>query len=293
VRPNWGVVTDLQPLDAQLTQLARGVEAQAAAENFPVALRLLPVQPRRQLTDVYRYARFVDDVGDEASGDRLRLLDAVERDVRGLLDGTATLPAVRPLAPLVRAGTLPLQPLLDLIDANRMDQEIGRYPTFDDLLGYCALSAAPVGRIVLHLAGAASEANVADSDAVCDALQVLEHCQDVAEDAAAGRVYLPAEDLARHHADRAALRPGPTPAPVRAVVALQVDRALRLLTAGRPLVHRLHGWARIAVAGYVAGGFATAHALRRSGYDVLARDVRPSRVATAFSAARLLAGRAR
>ena len=282
------MVTDLQPLDAQLTELAHGIESQAATENFPVALRLLPPVPRRRLMDAYRYARFVDDVGDEARGNRRALLDAVERDVRGLPDGTATLPAVAPLAPLVRAGVLPLQPLLDLIAANRMDQTVSRYETFEDLLGYCALSAAPVGRIVLHLAGAADERNLAASDAVCNALQVLEHCQDVAEDAAAGRVYLPGEDLARHHVLADALHPGPTPPPVRAVVALQVDRALRLLAAGRPLVRRLHGWPRLAVAGYVAGGFATARALRRNGYDVLGRDVRPSRVATALVAARLL-----
>lgn len=284
-------MTDLRSADGHLERLAREAEAQARAENFPVALRLLPRGPRRHLSDVYRYARFVDDVGDTADGDRTALLAAVEADVRALPNGAARLPAVTPLGALVRSGTVTLQPLLDLIAANRMDQRVRRYDTFADLLGYCALSAAPVGRLVLQLAGASDPGDLARSDEVCAALQVLEHCQDVAEDAAAGRIYLPQEDLARHGVEPAALRRGPTPDAVRAVVALQTDRAERLLAAGPPLVLRLRGWARVAVAGYVAGGLATARALRRARFDVLARDVRPSRVVTAALAARLWAGR--
>src|SRR5882757_6791169 len=180
---------------AVLERLAAASAAQAGSENFPVALRVLPKDPRDKLMRAYAFARFVDDVGDEAPGDRLALLDVIEADVRALPSGTAVLPVVRALRPLVEERSTPLAPFLDLIEANRIDQRVHSYPAFSDLLHYCDYSAAPVGRIVLHIAGAATEQNILDSDAVCNALQVLEHCQDVAEDARAGRVYLPGVEL--------------------------------------------------------------------------------------------------
>jgi squalene synthase HpnC len=268
---------------AILERLSAASAAQAGSENFPVALRILPRDPRDKLMRAYTFARFVDDVGDEAPGDRLALLDAVDEDVRALASGAAALPVVRALGVLVDAGT-PLEPFLDLIEANRMDQRVTRYERFSDLLHYCDYSAAPVGRIVLHIAGAATERNVAESDSVCNALQVLEHCQDVGEDARAGRVYLPGVEL-----DDALA--ASTSDAVRQAVATHVALARGMLQAGRPLVRRLSGWPRLAVAGFVGGGLATAAALRRADYDVLARTVRPSNGRTAGEAARLWFGR--
>ena len=282
-------------VDAQLLHtLARRSAGQMGRENFPVALRVLPRGVRADLAAVYRYARFVDDVGDEAPVDtagRLQLLELVERDVLLLAGGAPSLPPVADLGGVTQRHGVPVTAYLDLVEANRVDQRQASYETFDDLLGYCRLSAAPVGRIVLHVAGAATEANVADSDAVCAALQVLEHCQDVGEDARRGRVYLPATELrARGVADTALRAAGTSPA-LRAVIADQVARARGLLAQGRPLVGRLSGWARLAVAGYVAGGLATADALDRAGHEVLARPVTPSKPRTALTAARVWAAR--
>jgi squalene synthase HpnC len=280
---DWGV----------LGQLAARSSAQMSGENFPVALRVVPRQPRSYLARAYNYARFVDDVGDEAPGDRRALLDLIAADVRLLPENRSVLPPVSGLRPLVQSCGLPLDPLLDLIEANRLDQNVVRYATFDDLLGYCRLSAAPIGQMVLHIAGAATAANVAGSDSVCAALQVLEHCQDVGEDARSGRVYLPADDLREAGvSDDDLLEVGTRAATRRAVrqaVAVNVDRAESLLRAGRPLIRRLPGWSKFAVAGYVAGGLATVAALRRHDHDVLARDITPSRVQTVALMARLLA----
>ena len=269
---------------AVLERLAAASAAQAGSENFPVALRVLPKAPRDKLLRAYSFARFVDDVGDEAPGDRLALLDVIDADVRALPSGTATLPVVRALRPLVEGSGTPLDPFLDLIEANRIDQRVTKYAVFADLLHYCDYSAAPVGRIVLHIADAATEQNIADSDAVCNALQVLEHCQDVAEDAEAGRVYIPGVEL-----DDALC--ATTGAVVRDAVATHVALARGMLRSGRPLVRRLHGWPRLAIAGFVGGGLATAAALRQADYDVLARTVRPSKGRTAREAARLWIGR--
>ncbi|WP_375490860.1 squalene/phytoene synthase family protein [uncultured Jatrophihabitans sp.] len=280
---------------ATLDQVAVGALGQMHAENFPVALRVLPRRARRQLVRVYAFARFVDDVGDEAEGDRAALLGIVRTELDAQHRGeTSGLEPVRDLAPVFDAG-VPLQPFADLVEANVVDQRVHRYATFDDLLGYCALSAAPVGRIVLHLAGSATPRNVADSDAVCAALQVLEHCQDVREDARAGRVYLSADQLQAAGLARDllpdALTGTRTPGPVRLVVADHVERARAMLRDGAPLVGRLRGWARFAVAGFVAGGSATADALTAAHYDVLGRDLGPGKVATAAHTARLLTRR--
>jgi squalene synthase HpnC len=276
---------------ATLEAIASQSVAQMGAENFPVALRVVPKRPRAHLGRVYGFARFIDDVGDTADGDRLGLLDLVERDVRAL-PGGATLTPVRELRPLIEQCRAPLDPFLDLIEANRADQLVRRYQSFADLLGYCRLSAAPIGRLVLYVAGAATEQNIADSDQVCAALQVLEHCQDVGEDARAGRIYLPAPELAAAGISDDQLLAESTSGRLRSVVSVQVERSIELLDPGRALVSRLSGWARLAVAGYVGGGLATADALRAGDFDVLSSLLKPSKARTAAHALRLVAGRA-
>jgi len=275
---------------ATLEHIAATSARKIRGENFPVASRALPAAARDRLARVYAYARFVDDVGDTAVGDRQALLDRVEADVHALWDAPAAvrIPPVAGLRPLIDACGVPADPFLDLIEANRVDQVTSRYESFDDLLGYCRLSAAPVGRLVLYIAAAATPANIADSDAVCAALQVLEHCQDVGEDARAGRVYLPGADLrASGVADADLLAPTTSPG-VRRAVAVQVGRCDELLGAGRDLIGRLSGWPRVAVSGYVGGGLATADAMRTARFRVLERTVRPNKLRTVAHAARLI-----
>jgi squalene synthase HpnC len=256
----------------------RQTARRARRENFPVASRLLPRRYRRHLLAVYRFARYVDDAGDEgAPGGRPYLLDAVDADLDRLYSGLGPcLPFVRELAGTVHACEIPAEPFRRLVAAGRRDQTVVRYSSFDDLLAYCELSANPVGHIVLHIFGAATPDRFTLSDHVCTALQIIEHCQDVGEDFARGRVYLPAEDLCRFGAIEDDLRQVPATPALRRVVALQVTRARGLLESGGPLAASLSGFARIAVAGYVAGGRAAATALERTGYDVLGRSARPS-----------------
>ena len=278
---------------AELDRIAAAASTRIGGENFPVALRVLPRLSRQELQRAYAFARFVDDLGDRAAGDRTALLDLVAQDVRRLPAGGATLPTVRELAPMVTRTGLHVEVLLDLVEANRVDQRVHRYETFEDLLGYCRLSAAPIGRIVLAIAGVPGAAEAAASDSVCAALQVLEHCQDVGEDARAGRVYLPACELREAGVDDGDLTAPTTTPALRDVVATQVARASTLLDEGPRLVAGLHGWARIAVAGYVAGGRATAAALRAADNEVLAAPVRPSKPRVAVTTVVLALGRPR
>ena len=285
--------------------IAAAMATRATGENFPVALRLLPARHRGHLMAVYGFARTVDDIGDKAPlAERPRLLDELEADLGRLYagagpdkagrdgagreaaghgvagrpagDGRAPeLSVIRALRPAVSQCAIPQQPFLDLIQANRQDQVVTRYPSFDDLLGYCRLSANPVGRIVLHVFGAFSPGRAELSDQVCTALQLAEHWQDVGEDFRAGRIYLPGEDMARYGCGEADLSAPRASAALRALVAFETKRARSILDVGAPLVGTLGGFARAAVAGYVAGGRAALAAIAAADHDVLVATPRP------------------
>jgi squalene synthase HpnC len=250
--------------------------ARASGENFPVALRLLPTSRRQYLMAVYGFARTTDDIGDRAPPDqRIRLLDELEEDLRSLYAGESADGAgpktqvVRALGSAVTDCGIPMQPFADLIQANRQDQVVGRYQSFEDLLGYCRLSANPVGRIVLYVFGCFSERRAELSDSVCTALQLAEHWQDVAEDLRADRIYLPAQDMKEFGCTEEDLSLGTAPPQVRTLIAFEADRATAMLDAGAPLIGTLRGAARVAVAGYVAGGRAALAAIAAAGHDVL------------------------
>jgi len=250
-----------------------GVEAvmsKAGQENFPVASRLLPDATRRHLLAIYGFARLVDDTGDESAGDRLVLLDRIEADVDRVYRGDEPEhPLVRAMASTVDACAIPDGPLRALIEANRRDQRQHSYATFDELLDYCALSANPLGHLVLYVLGAVTPTRLALSDAVCAGLQLAEHWQDVGEDLARGRIYLPAEDLERFSCTRADLAAPTANERVRALLAFEVARAHRLLDRGVPLARTLRGRHAVAVAAFVAGGRAALRAIERANYEVL------------------------
>jgi squalene synthase HpnC len=243
-----------------------------------VALRVLPADPRRHLRAVYAVTRMIDDAGDGPTpaaaygdrglaADRIARLTALRRDLEEVWAGSVPHdPVLRTFADTVVACGLSRQPFVDLVAANLLDQTITTYATFADLAGYCALSANPVGRMVLEIFGAATPRRLAWSDRICTALQVIEHCQDVVEDRRAGRVYLPLCDLDRFGVTPADFESSRPRAAVRHLIAFESARARSLLESGRPLLRELTGWARLAVAGYMAGGRAALAALERGGW---------------------------
>lgn len=261
-------------------------------ENFSVAARLLPPVFRKHLLAIYVFARLVDDIGDEATGNRITLLDKVSRDLDHIYAGrTPRHGMLSDLATTIHTRDIPRAPFDALIAANRQDQYVHRYSSYAELLEYCELSANPVGQLVLHVFGVPTPDRIALSDKVCTALQVLEHCQDVVEDLDRGRVYLPAEDLDRFGVTDTDLKAPTASTAVRALLAFETQRARRLLEEGVPLVGRLTGWGRLAVSGYLAGGFATAKAIADAGYDVLSSTPKPGKADTLRYWLALLAGR--
>ena len=248
---------------------ADAVMARARTENFPVASRMLPRRVRSHLLALYGFARLVDELGDSLPGDRLDALDWLEAELDRAFEGRAEHPLLVRLTPTLRECALPREPFVRLIEANRLDQRVSRYATWEQLRAYCALSADPVGELVLRVLGSATPERISLSDSICTALQLTEHCQDVAEDLAHGRVYLPEEDLARFGATIEELSAAHAGGPLREVLAFEVARARGLLREGAPLVGELNGRARLALAGFVAGGRAALDAIERAGYDVL------------------------
>jgi len=249
----------------------------ARSENFPVASHLLPKKARANLMAIYGFARLTDDLGDEADGDRLAMLDWLEAELERAAVGEATHPVLCQLTPLIESLDLSLEPFRALIEANRMDQRVTRYESFGDLVEYCMLSAAPVGRLVLSVFGVSTPERVALSDKVCIALQLVEHLQDIGEDARRGRVYMPAQDMRRLGCGEEDLLANRASSPLRNLVAMEVSRARDLLGAGTPLAASLPLRPRAAVAGFVAGGLAALDSIDRAGNDVLGTLCRPAK----------------
>jgi squalene synthase HpnC len=263
-------------------------------ENFSVAAAWIPRRERERLLAVYAFARFVDEIGDGGAADAGDRLEALHEELARWPAMPAGAAAIAGPMQLLAAAGAPPAPMRRLVEANIVDQRVHRYASFPDLLGYCRLSADPVGRLVLWVMGVGDPVAERLSDAVCSGLQVVEHLQDVGEDALRGRVYLPADDLARLGAgEQDLLQPSATPA-LRRVIALEAARAERMLVLGSRLAGLLGGWRRAAVAGYVGGGLAAVLALADAGWDVLGPAPPPRRSARAWTTARIaLRGSAR
>lgn len=248
-------------------------------ENFPVASLLLPRRLRGAVRDIYRYARAADDIADEGNAtdaERLSRLAAFRAELHRIGAEPGSVPAAAPeLAPIFAplAGTiarhqLPITPFFDLLSAFEQDVTVKRYDDYASLLDYCSRSANPVGRLMLHLYGAAAPDNLAQADAICTGLQLANFWQDVRVDWRKQRIYLPGEDLRRHgvsEEDLAACRLTPA---WRALMAFQVERTRALLHSGAPLAHRLPGRVGLELRMVVQGGLRILERIERAGYDV-------------------------
>ena len=308
-RPGFSHPWTLDAAQAYCRRLAR-----SHYENFTVAGWLTPSALRQPIADIYAFCRWADDLADELPGspaDRLAALDGwheqlmecwrpeLSGDSRAAGSGGDGRVARRardagpphPVFVALRATRerfgLELQPFEALLAAFRQDQTASRYETWDELLAYCGNSAAPVGRLLLGLAGVDEQACAVDgpgerqtgeqrvgdySDAICMALQIANFCQDVRRDWERGRVYLPREAWRRHGCDESDFAAG-NARKLAPLVRDGVELAARLFESGRPLLSTGPAWLRSDVALFLGGGEAILHAIRRQRYDVW--SVRP------------------
>jgi squalene synthase HpnC len=273
------------------------VMARAGGENFPVASRVLPRAMRGRLLALYGFARLADELGDvdERPGtERLAALDWLEGELDRAYAGRASHPLLVALTPVLQECALPRAPFVALIEANRTDQRVTRYETWEQLLGYCELSANPVGELVLGVFGKATPERRRMSGLICTALQLAEHWQDVAEDYERGRVYLPAEDLARFGCTEEQLRKGARADwPLRGLIAFEVARTRALLSEGLGLIDTLRGREKLAVAAFAGGAVAALEAVQRAHFDVFAGAPQASSARRLAATVRLLMERRR
>ena len=282
--------TIARPMSARPSPPADAASALPAAvahyENFPVASWLCPPRLRPPIGAIYHFARTADDIADEgdaAPARRLADLAAYRADLHAVAAGRS--PSARwpqvfgPLAAQMRAHALPLQPLDDLLSAFAQDVAFTRdgaaYADMAELLDYCRRSANPVGRLLLHLYGVRDERALAESDAICSALQLNNFWQDLSVDIPRGRYYLPLADCAAHGVrirqtarDFAALRSDPN---TINLIATCANHARATMQKGANLVHRVPGRAGWELRAVVQGGLRILDKIAAQGFDTLAR----------------------
>lgn len=210
----------------------------AADENFPVGSWLLPARLRPHIATFYAYARAIDDIADNPDlepADKIARLDGFANAVTGADAGDPAFRKAYEIRRSLDATGVTHRHCVDLTRAFKQDAAKLRYGDWDDLMGYCDLSAAPVGRYLVDLHGESTAAYPA-SDALCNALQVLNHLQDCGEDyRALNRVYLPRDWMAAAGAGVEALARGEAGAPLRRVLDRCLDRTDRLLATAEAL----------------------------------------------------------
>jgi squalene synthase HpnC len=261
------------PEETDAFALCRAI-AREHDENFPVASLLIPRAHRAHVAALYAFARTGDDFADEGTRteeERLALLDDWGEQLRSCYRGEARHPVFVALRSTVRATGIPQELLEALLRAFRTDVTRTRTATYGELLAYCADSANPVGRLVLQIFGASTAETAALSDRICTALQLTNFWQDVAQDRARGRIYLPLEDCRRFGYTEADLLRGVADDRFRALLRFQVDRTRRLFASGAPLIRCCRGRLRMELAATLQGGRAILDGIERLGYDTLSR----------------------
>ncbi len=244
-------------------------------ENFPVGL-FVPRARRPYVHALYAFARAADDFADEPryEGSRVEKLDQWEARLHAAYDGRAEDPIFLALGETVRRLAIPKQLLLDLLSAFRQDVVKSRYETWDELRDYCRRSADPVGRLVLLVFDQRAPELLPWSDAICTALQLANHWQDLAIDLKKDRIYVPRELLERFAVREWDLNAGKVDAAFTGLMRELVARTRALFDAGRPLCDRVGRELRFEMRLTWLGGSRILDGLEAVGYDMFRRRPR-------------------
>lgn len=246
-------------------------------ENFPVASLLCPPALRAPVRAIYRFARTADDLADEGQlgvDARRALLMQYRACLHQIGTGAAATPwpqVFGPLCHVVGRHALPLALLDDLLDAFLQDTANPRFDNRDQLLDYCRRSANPIGRLLLHLYGVNDPIALAQSDAICSALQLINFWQDASVDLPCGRNYFPADDAHRHGVWPDALRAGADSTATQALVRDLSHWAAALMRQGAPLAWHLHGRIGWELRLVVQGGLRVLEIIAAMHYRTLSR----------------------
>jgi squalene synthase HpnC len=245
--------------------------AETHYENFHVATWFLPKALRPHFHAIYAYCRVSDDLGDEvgSTAEALALLEQWGEELDACYAGNVRHPVFVALAETIRECSIPKGPFADLLTAFRQDQTVTRYATMEDVLQYCRYSANPVGRLVLYACGEASEEKFRLSDATCSALQLANFWQDVREDYARGRVYIPQMDMAFFHVSDSTIAEGIATEAFRGLLRTEVEYARGLFEQGLPLIGMVNRDLALDLDLFSRGGLEILRAIEKRDYDVL------------------------
>jgi len=240
-------------------------------ENFSVATWFLPKKLRPHFYSIYAYCRISDDLGDEVGDPQqsLALLDEWEDELDACYAGTPRHPVFVALRPTILACGIPRDPFANLLKAFRQDQTVTRYPTFEELLGYCVNSANPVGHLVLYACGYSDPERRQLSDFTCTALQLANFWQDISVDYAKGRIYLPLEDLRRHAVSESEVAQRMFSPAFRELMRFEVNRARDWFRKGRPLIGMVDRELAVDLELFSRGGEEILSCIERQDFDVL------------------------
>src|ERR1700737_10157 len=240
-------------------------------ENFNVVSWLLPKELHQHFYNVYAYCRWADDLGDEVpeATRALELLDWWQHELDACYSGNPSHPVFIALRETVAAKEIPKQPFADLLKAFRQDQVVKRYPTWDAVLGYCAYSANPVGRLVLYLCGYRDGERQRLSDATCTALQLANFWQDVARDLEKGRIYIPLDAAAAHGLSESDIVDRRFDERYVELMKDLITRTRMLFAQGIPLATMVDGRLSIDLEMFSRGGLAVLDAIEESGKQTL------------------------
>ncbi|MBI3654178.1 MAG: squalene synthase HpnC [Acidobacteria bacterium] len=248
--------------------------ARSHYENFPVGSVLVPKPLRKFFYAIYAFARISDDFADEgydagySEAERLELLDEWREMLAEAFAGRARHPVFVALADTQAQCHLPLDLFEDLLSAFRQDVVKRRYANFDELLDYCRRSANPIGRLILLLFGHRDEQLHQQSDAICTALQLANHWQDVAVDVQKDRVYLPLDDLQKYGLSVAQLFEKSRSTNFQSLMKFEVERARQLFTRGKPLCTAVKGRLGLELRVVWLGGWRILDGIEENAYDV-------------------------
>ena len=232
--------------------------ARSHYENFPVASVLLPSRLRRPIAAIYAFARFADDIADEGEYNQAQRLTRLQhyREKLSAIEAGVKVddPIFIALQDSIKQFSLPYAPLYDLLSAFEQDVCKKRYADFDEVLDYCRRSANPVGLLLLYLVKLNSPADIAQSDAICSALQLINFMQDLSIDYLKGRIYLPQDEMRAHGIDASDIEQQRYSPAWRDFTSQQLARIESMLQFGSPLAKRIKGRLGWELRAIVAGG---------------------------------------
>lgn len=242
-------------------------------ENFHVVTVLLPKRLHQDFYNIYAFCRWADDLGDEIgdSQESLRLLSWWRGELQAMYTGIASHPVFVALKGTVDHHDIPIEPFDRLIRAFEQDQTVTRYPTMEDVFGYCVNSANPVGHLVLYLCGYRDPERQRLSDYTCTALQLANHWQDVTLDLEKDRVYLPLDLLQRYGYTLDELFARKYDLRFESVMRDAVNVADDLFHKGLPLIKMVDRRLALDLELFSRGGMRVLQKIRMQNYNVLKR----------------------